>query len=24
VAFLGEMGDDGGGVKKEYFQLIIK
>jgi|JI6StandDraft_1071083.scaffolds.fasta_scaffold00710_22 hypothetical protein len=24
VAFLGEMGDDGGGVKKEYFQLLIK
>ena len=24
VKFLGEDGDDAGGVKKEYFQLIIK
>ncbi len=24
VAFLGEMGDDAGGVKKEYFQLLTK
>lgn len=24
VTFIGEPGDDGGGVKKEYFQLLIK
>lgn len=24
IKFVGEMGDDAGGVKKEYFQLLIK
>jgi hypothetical protein len=24
ITFLGEPGDDGGGIKKEYFQLLIK
>jgi hypothetical protein len=24
ITFIGEPGDDGGGVKKEYFQLLIK
>lgn len=24
ITFIGEPGDDGGGVKKEYFQLVVK
>jgi hypothetical protein len=24
ITFIGEPGDDGGGVKKEYFQLLVK
>ena len=24
ITFIGEPGDDGGGVKKEYFQLLMK